>query len=55
MSKGSIVPWDGFGGPIEVVRVENVAMQYKYTNEIIDLGLNISLIANSFLKSTAVH
>lgn len=42
MSKGSIVPWDGFEGPMEAVESQNVAMQYKYTNEIIDLGLNIS-------------
>ena len=33
----------------------NVALQYKNTNEIIDLGLNISLIANSFQKDAAVH
>ena len=40
---------------MEAVESQNVAMQYKYTNEIIDLGLNISLIANSFPKGAAVH
>ena len=33
----------------------NVALQYKKINEIIDLGLNVSLIANSFSKDAAVH
>ena len=40
---------------MEAVESQNVAMQYKYTNEIIDLDPNISLMANSLQKDPAVH
>jgi hypothetical protein len=33
----------------------NAAMQYKKTNEIIDLDLNTSQTANSLVKDAAVH
>jgi hypothetical protein len=36
-------------------RYLNAALQYKKTHQIIDIELNISLIANSLVKDTAVH